>query len=142
MRIIESMGVSTSRVRIEDGSGLSRKNSVSPEFLVSFLTAMSRQSCFGTYLRTFNNPGPDEHIFSASALGIRRRIRLKSGSMGGVLCYCGYILPQSNAISPAGTSKETSTGETIAFSIMINDSIQSTTRLRNYIESVLSEYIK
>lgn len=142
MSIIESMGVSTSRVRIEDGSGLSRKNSVSPEFLVSFLTAMSRQSCFGTYLRTFNNPGPDEHIFSASALGIRRRIRLKSGSMGGVLCYCGYILPQSNAISPAGTSKETSTGETIAFSIMINDSIQSTARLRSYIESVLSEYIK
>lgn len=142
MSIIESMGVSTSRVRIEDGSGLSRKNSVSPGFLVSFLTAMSRQSCFGTYLRTFNNPGPDEHIFSTSALGIRRRIRLKSGSMGGVLCYCGYILPQSNAISPAGTSKETSTGETIAFSIMINDSIQSTTRLRNYIESVLSEYIK
>ena len=139
MSIIESMGVS---VRIEDGSGLSRKNSVSPGFLVSFLTAMSRQSCFGTYLRTFNNPGPDEHIFSTSALGIRRRIRLKSGSMGGVLCYCGYILPQSNAISPTGTSKETSTGETIAFSIMINDSIQSTTRLRNYIESVLSEYIK
>lgn len=142
MSIIENMGVSTSRVRIEDGSGLSRKNSVSPGFLVSFLTAMSRQSCFGTYLRSFNNPGPDEHIFSTSALGIRRRIRLKSGSMGGVLCYCGYILPQSNAISPAGTSKETSTGETIAFSIMINDSIQSTTRLRNYIESVLSEYIK
>lgn len=142
MSIIENMGVSTSRVRIEDGSGLSRKNSVSPGFLVSFLTAMSRQSCFGTYLRTFNNPGPDEHIFSTSALGIRRRIRLKSGSMGGVLCYCGYILPQSNAISPTGTSKETSTGETIAFSIMINDSIQSTTRLRNYIESVLSEYIK
>lgn len=142
MSIIENMGVSTSRVRIEDGSGLPRKNSVSPGFLVSFLTAMSRQSCFGTYLRTFNNPGPDEHIFSTSALGIRRRIRLKSGSMGGVLCYCGYILPQSNAISPAGTSKETSTGETIAFSIMINDSIQSTTRLRNYIESVLSEYIK
>ena len=142
MSIIENMGVSTSRVRIEDGSGLSRKNSVSPGFLVSFLTAMSRQSCFGTYLRTFNNPGPDEHIFSTSALGIRRRICLKSGSMGGVLCYCGYILPQSNAISPAGTSKETSTGETIAFSIMINDSIQSTTRLRNYIESVLSEYIK
>lgn len=142
MSIIENMGASTSRVRIEDGSGLSRKNSVSPGFLVSFLTAMSRQSCFGTYLRTFNNPGPDEHIFSTSALGIRRRIRLKSGSMGGVLCYCGYILPQSNAISPAGTSKETSTGETIAFSIMINDSIQSTTRLRNYIESVLSEYIK
>ena len=142
MSIIENMGVSTSRVRIEDGSGLSRKNSVSPGFLVSFLTAMSRQSCFGTYLRTFNNPGPDEHIFSTSALGIRRRIRLKSGSMGGVLCYCGYILPQSNAISPTGTSKETSSGETIAFSIMINDSIQSTTRLRNYIESVLSEYIK
>lgn len=142
MSIIENMGVSTSRVRIEDGSGLSRKNSVSPGFLVSFLTAMSRQSCFGTYLRTFNNPGPDEHIFSTSALGIRRRIRLKSGSMGGVLCYCGYILPQSNAISPTGTSKEISTGETIAFSIMINDSIQSTTRLRNYIESVLSEYIK
>lgn len=142
MSIIENMGVSTSRVRIEDGSGLSRKNSVSPGFLVSFLTAMSRQSCFGTYLRSFNNPGPDEHIFSTSALGIRRRIRLKSGSMGGVLCYCGYILPQSNAITPTGTSKETSTGETIAFSIMINDSIQSTTRLRNYIESILSEYIK
>ena len=46
MSIIENMGVSTSRVRIEDGSGLSRKNSVSPGFLVSFLTAMSRQSCF------------------------------------------------------------------------------------------------
>lgn len=141
-RTLEGMGVSTSRARIDDGSGLSRKNSVSPEFLVGFLTAMSRQNCFSTYLRAFNTPGPDERLFSSAAPELRRRIRLKSGSMGGVLCYCGYILPSAPAISPEGTAKETASGETIAFSIMINDSTQSTARLRSYIESILNEYIK
>ena len=141
-RTLENMGVSTSRTRLDDGSGLSRKNSVSPEFLVNFLTAMSRQSCFRTYLHALNTPGPDERLFSTYAPELRRRIRLKSGSMGGVLCYSGYILPASNAMSAEGTSKETSAGETIAFSIMINDSIQSSSRLRGYIESVLSEFLR
>lgn len=139
-RTLESMGVSTSRVRLDDGSGLSRKNSVSPEFLVNFLSAMSRQNCFGTYLRALNAPGPDERLFSNAAPETRRRIHLKSGSMGGVLCYSGYILPPANAASANGSSNDAS--ETIAFSIMINGSTQSTARLRSYIESVLSEYIR
>lgn len=142
LQALEIMGVETSRARLDDGSGLSRKNSVSPEFLVSFLTAMSRQSCFGTYLRSLNTPGPDERLFSAAAPELRCRIRLKSGSMRGVLCYSGYILPSSAVVSRNRTSEDSSADETIAFSIMINGSTQSTSRLRNYIEHVLTEFLR
>lgn len=170
--LLKGLGLNLSSTRLADGSGLSRKNSVSPSFMVSFLTAMSSRPCFSDFLGAINTPGPDESLFSTADAATRRRIRLKSGSMTGVRCYSGYILPSSpNASSPNSSSPDTTgnspakaaskaqssnsttsthrttstppkNGDITVFSIMINDATLPQSRLREYIGQRLLPYLK
>lgn len=156
--LLAELGVGVKGIRIDDGSGLSRKTAVSPRFMTEVLLKTLKQSCGKDYLLALNTPGPDERLLSGATPEVRKRLRLKSGSMGGVLCYCGYILPTSEqrAATTAGTSKTSikagktqdspggpqQTRETVVFSIMINGATQSSAELRSFIESVLMEYLQ
>ncbi len=137
--LLKGLGLNLSRTRLADGSGLSRKNSVSPSFMVNFLTAMSSRPCFSDFLGAMNTPGPDEVLLGTSAPATRRRIRLKSGSMTGVRCYSGYILPEAS--TPQATSKSTRNGDITVFSIMINDTTLPQSKLREHIENLLRPYL-
>jgi len=81
-------------LRLEDGSGLSRQNTVSPAFLVSFLRAMAGSRSFDAFLASLPQPGEGTLSTVLPKLPATRkaRIRMKSGSMDGILCYSGYIL--------------------------------------------------
>lgn len=141
MRLLEEMGISLSHIRIDDGSGLSRKNCVSPEFMVEFLTAMASCGCFRDFLAAMNTPGPDERLLAGMPADVRSRIRTKSGSMGGVLCYCGYILPAAGQTCGEQHGSQDNDGVTV-FSIMLNGTTQTPSGLRAYIESVLSGFLR
>ena len=74
----------------KDGSGLARGNSVSPGWMAGFLNAMKDNAAFVASL-----PRPGEGtLFNLNNLR-PWKYRFKSGSMGGVLCYSGYILDQN-----------------------------------------------
>jgi len=94
------LGVSMgSGIKVQDGSGLSRQNLVSPEFLCRFLHAMSLSPAFGDFLESLPSPGFNgtlEYNMKGQPEALRRRIKVKSGSMNGVRCYSGYILPSSS----------------------------------------------
>lgn len=94
---LAELGVSTgSGIKVQDGSGLSRQNLVSPEFLCRFLHAMSHSPAFGDFLESLPSPGFNgtlEYNMKGQPEALRRRIKVKSGSMNGVRCYSGYILP-------------------------------------------------
>ena len=83
-------------IRIEDGSGLSRLNTVSPAFLVSFLRAMSRSKASEAFLASLPKPGEGtlNTLLPKLPADQKDRLRLKSGSMDGVLCYSGYVLDE------------------------------------------------
>lgn len=130
--LLAGLGIGLKGIRIDDGSGLSRKTAVSPRFMTDVLLKIQKQSCGKDYFLAFNTPGTDERLLSGAPVEVRKRLRLKSGSMGGVLCYCGYILP------PSGSDPAKST----VFSIMINGATQSSAELRAFIESVLLEYLQ
>lgn len=138
--LLKDLGLNLSRTRLADGSGLSRKNSVSPSFMVSFLTAMSSRPCFSDFLGALNTPGPDEALLSTADAATRRRIRLKSGSMTGVRCYSGYILPEVS--TPQVTSNSPRNGDITVFSIMINDATLPQSKLREHIERLLRPYLE
>ena len=106
-------------IRIEDGSGLSRLNTVSPAFLVSFLRAMTRSRGYDAFLASLPKPGEGTLATLLPALPAARkeRIRVKSGSMDGVLCYSGYILDEDGR--PARI-----------FSLMVNGATAKTSVLR------------
>ena len=63
---------------------------------------------------------------------LRRRVRMKSGSMNGVLCYSGYILP-AGGVSSRGSFSE----DTIVFSIMTNNIVDDSAAVRNFIDALL-----
>ncbi len=83
-------------IRIQDGSGLSRQNLVSPEAFCRFLYAMGFSPAFEVFLKSLPSPGYPgtlEYNMKGQPESLRSRIKVKSGSMTGVRCYSGYILP-------------------------------------------------
>ena len=96
-KVLESLGLKPSRVHIEDGSGLSRKNAVSPEFFCDFLLAMRSSNAAGEFLTSLPALGEGTLWSLLPNHPERSRIRLKSGSMEGVLCYSGYVLDAEGA---------------------------------------------
>ncbi|MBR5703412.1 MAG: D-alanyl-D-alanine carboxypeptidase [Bacteroidales bacterium] len=106
----------SAKMRFADGSGLSRKNYLTPEFIVSLLRAMARTSCYKDYLNSLPRPGRKDGTLVArlpkAPAQVKNRIYMKSGSLGGVRCFSGYILPSDG-----------DTRKTIAFSIMVNNHV-------------------
>ena len=84
-------------LRMEDGSGLSRLNTLSPAFMASFLRSMTRSKGFDAFLASFPKPGEGtlNTLLPKLPAAQKDRIRVKSGSMDGVLCYSGYILDET-----------------------------------------------
>ncbi len=96
-----------------DGSGLSRKNYVSPEFFVRFLRKMTTLPVWDAYFASLPVPGEKgtlETKFPNATQEFKDRIHMKSGSMNGVRCYSGYIL-----------SRDGDPSHTIVFSLLINN---------------------
>lgn len=91
-------------LKIQDGSGLSRQNLVSPQALCEFLYAMTPSPAFGVFLNSLPSPGfagTLEYNMKGQPAALRSRIKVKSGSMNGVRCYSGYILPSENGETSA-----------------------------------------
>ena len=113
-------------LRLEDGSGLSRLNTVSPAFMVSFLRSMSRSRGFKAFLASLPKPGEGTVATLLPKLPTdkKARVRVKSGSMDGVLCYSGYILDES------GNPK-------FVFSLMVNGATAKTAVLRDTLGTLI-----
>ena len=112
-KVFRDLGLDPRGIHIVDGSGLSRKNWISPDFFVSFLGAMLGSPVAKDYLEVLGSPvdGAYPSMLSGEPDEIRRRVRMKSGTVAGTRCFSGYILP-----SPGKPDDET-----IRFSILINN---------------------
>lgn len=90
--ILAQMAIDTLALNLTDGSGLSRKNFATPRVLASLLVNAYHDTHVGDRLMSklpqAGKDGSVRSLFSRNPLpGI---LRVKSGSMGGVLCYAGY----------------------------------------------------
>lgn len=130
--ILREIGVDTSRgARIQDGSGLSRQNYVSPDFLCRYLQAMMDSPAFDDFLYSLPSPGGNgtlSYNMRNYPAEMKTRIKVKSGSMNGVRCYSGYILPSGN---------QTSAEDTIIFSIMVNNCTAQTWQVRPLLDKIM-----
>lgn len=127
--ILRSMGLDPDRVQITDGSGLSRKNYVSPDFFVRFLRAMTRTKVWEAYFGSLPVPGCDgtlEYLMKDAPESVKSRIHMKSGSMNGVRCYSGYLLSPDGA--PSGT---------IVFSILTNNTVVPSRTVINLTDRII-----
>lgn len=131
--VLSKMGLTLGNaIRISDGSGLARNNYVSPDFLVRYLRVVWKSSIRGSFLGTLPYPGGRgtlEHMMQKEDKALKKRIRLKSGSMNGVLCYSGYILPSDGS---------TAAGANVIFvSIMTNNASVGAAKVRPLLEGIL-----
>lgn len=118
------------RLQISDGSGLSRQNYVSSGFICDFLEAMMNSPHFEEYVGSLPSPGSHGTLaynMKNSPAEMKARIKVKSGSMNGVRCYSGYIIPTEGC-------KE----DTIIFSIMVNNCTAPAWKLRPLLDKVMA----
>lgn len=95
--ISSALGMDLSWTPVADGCGLSRANRLTPSQIVDFLGRMYLTSSFPTFLVSLPNPGEGtlEPLLKGFPAQLKSRIYMKSGSMSGVRCYSGYILPET-----------------------------------------------
>jgi D-alanyl-D-alanine carboxypeptidase/D-alanyl-D-alanine-endopeptidase (penicillin-binding protein 4) len=134
---LAELNVSTSRgFRIQDGSGLSRQNLLSPEALCRFLYAMGDSPAFSYFMESLPSPGFSgtlEYNMKGQPAALRNRIKVKSGSMNGVRCYSGYILPSVQASATESGIPE----GTLIVSIMTNNCTSPSWKVRPLLDRLM-----
>lgn len=130
--ILKGMNLDLKGFEIADGSGLSRQNYISSDFLCRFLEAMMSSPCFEEYVYTLPSPGSHGTLsvnMSKSPAEVKERIKVKSGSMGGVRCYSGYVIPTEGCKD-----------DTIIFSIMVNNCTAPSWKVRQLMDKIMAAF--
>lgn len=92
MRFWENQGYDMTCVNIVDGSGLSRSNRLTAEFLGEMLKSMSGDP---TYVSCFPLVGEEGTVRSfLKDTPLQGYMALKTGSMSGIQSYAGYVLDE------------------------------------------------
>ena len=116
-------------IMMTDGSGLSRLDYVAPSFMCKYLSAMMYEPCFPDFLASLPHPGSNGTMKNRAKgypENLCPRIRYKSGTMTGVRCFSGYILPEKE-------------GRTIVFSIMVNQHTASLGTIQLFIDRLITK---
>lgn len=128
--VFKELKVALKGADIQDGSGLSRQNYVSAEFFCRFLEGMMSSPHFEAYAASLPSPGGNgtlNYNMKSYPASVRERILVKSGSMNGVRCYSGYIIPEEGCKD-----------ETIVFSIMVNNCTAPTWKVRQLLDKIMA----
>ncbi len=121
----KSLGVNLERTRILDGSGLARGNSISPRQIAGILNYMAKSPYSKTYSDVFPKAGKEGTVKTfLTKTRLAGRLAIKSGSMGGVHCYAGYLLGSNGQ-------------PTHSVVVMVNHFFCSRTQLKKSIERYL-----
>lgn len=108
--------------RIDDMSGLARTNLMTPHNLASVLKYMAQNEDYVGCFPAAGRDGTVKRLLKGTRL--QGRLRLKSGSMSGVLCYAGYRINSSGR-------------PTHAVVIMVNNFLCKHSVAKRYIEQWL-----
>jgi D-alanyl-D-alanine carboxypeptidase/D-alanyl-D-alanine-endopeptidase (penicillin-binding protein 4) len=121
---LTELGIDPSSYMIVDGSGLSRKNLISPEAIVQLLQVMGKSpqaEIFRDSLPIAGVSGTLKNRFAnTSAQGI---VQAKTGTMMGVVALSGYV--------------NVSSYEPVVFSIMVNQSEQPASVVRKAMDEIV-----
>lgn len=118
-------GMDTDGLSLNDGSGLSQYNAISPKQMVFVLQYMKNNSLyfdsFYNSLPVAGKTGTLEEMFKGSIA--EGKLRAKSGTIAGVRAYAGYVTTES--------------GREVAFSIAVNNFSCSSPDARDKLEQLM-----
>ena len=120
---LRSWGAEADGFFVSDGSGLSRRDLVSPETIVHVLAAMKKSPHFQTYYDAFPVAGVDGTLRGRmkSTRG-EANVHGKTGTLGNVRSLSGYVT--------------TPTGRMLVFSILANNYLTSTDHISRVQDSI------
>ncbi|MCM1293127.1 MAG: D-alanyl-D-alanine carboxypeptidase/D-alanyl-D-alanine-endopeptidase [Bacteroides sp.] len=96
LKMWRDKGLELSDCYIEDGSGLSRRNKITPYAMADLLVWMvDKDKNFVRFLNAMPRAGRSGTLKSfLKSTPLENRLWAKTGSMSGVQCYAGYIVDQ------------------------------------------------
>lgn len=103
-----SRGLDLSGVKLRDGSGLSRKNLITPITLARALTIISKESWYPEVYASLPVAGESGSVAEQFRKSVAKgNLRAKSGTLEGVKNFCGYAT--------------TASGRKLAYALMVNN---------------------
>ena len=90
--IWKSKGFPVEGINIVDGSGLSRQNRMTADFMAELLADMSSDPTYASFFPLAGQEGTMKKFLSGTQLD--SYIAMKTGSMNGIQCYAGYKLDE------------------------------------------------
>lgn len=120
----KNKGIDPTPLTMHDGSGLAPQNTVSARFLTDLLLYMHNQSSVSaTFFNSLPKAGQEGTLkYFLRDSRLTGKVSAKSGSIGGVQCYSGYLID--------GEKK-------YAFAVMVNKFSGTRNEVRNAIEQFL-----
>lgn len=115
-------------IKVVDGSGLSRLNKVTADFVCRYLSSLGKEPFFNDFLRSLpkvGESGTAKNILASLPMGVT--VRLKTGSMDGIKSYAGYI--------------DAANGDRLAFVIMSNGHEVSTSAAGEQLNKILQKIV-
>jgi len=118
------VGLDITNMSINDGSGLSHKNKISPHHFIQLLTWMYTTSPHkDNFIASLPIGGVDGNLRNRMKEAIPHAVKAKTGSLNGVTCLSGYITPK--------------TGLPLIFVIMVNRKNKSALIFKRKLEDQL-----
>jgi len=121
-RFLGKLGLDAGSLRIQDGSGLSRLNLVTPEMFVRLLAFMDNHPAREPYLSSLPVAGKDNGVRLLRNTVADGKLFAKTGYISAVMALSGYT--------------ETGDGERVAFSILGNNWLIPRGRARRIIRDI------
>ena len=119
----KKLGISTKDIKIVDGSGVSKNNLLTADFITEVLVKKSNDEDFETFKSYMAQPG--EGTLSNRMLYFKNKLRAKTGTLTNVSALAGYLTAKS--------------GKTYAFAILINDPCSKSADKKAFEEYLLRE---
>ncbi|MGQ4647426.1 D-alanyl-D-alanine carboxypeptidase/D-alanyl-D-alanine endopeptidase [Lyngbya aestuarii] len=121
---LANLGVDPTSYLLADGSGLSRHNLVTPEAIAQTLKLIAQTPQAAVYRASLPVAGISGTLSSRfSNTAAQGNLRAKTGTLSGVSALSGYL--------------DVPTYQPLVFSIMVNQSEQSSTNLRHAIDEIV-----
>lgn len=118
----KKLGVNTDNIKIVDGSGVSKNNLLTADFMTEVLlkSAQNKEFDFKSHMAS-----PGEGTLTDRMLYFKDNLKAKTGTLTNISTIAGYLTAKS--------------GKNYAFCIMINDSKSKSADLKSFEEYVLRE---
>lgn len=120
---LDKLAINSEDVKIVDGSGVSKNNLMTADFMSSFLVLRANEEDFDTFRAYLPTPG--EGTLKNRMLYFRNNLNAKTGTLSDTSAIAGYITTRK--------------GKVYAFDIMINDAKTSAADKHNIEEQILRQ---